>query len=40
MSGLALAALAHPLPALCTFAPALRPRLGVRDRLDDPGAWP
>jgi peptidoglycan/xylan/chitin deacetylase (PgdA/CDA1 family) len=36
MTGLSLSVLAHPLPALCTVAPGLRPRLGVRDRIDDP----
>jgi peptidoglycan/xylan/chitin deacetylase (PgdA/CDA1 family) len=29
--------LTHPIPAFTTIAPALRPRLGVRDRLDDRG---
>jgi peptidoglycan/xylan/chitin deacetylase (PgdA/CDA1 family) len=29
---------AHPLPALCAVVPVLRPRLGVRDRLDAAGA--
>src|SRR5690349_21271702 len=36
MTSLPLNVLKHPLPALCTVAPALRPRLGVRDRIDDP----
>lgn len=38
MTGLTLSVFTHPVPALCTFAPGLRPRLGVRDRLDDPSA--
>jgi peptidoglycan/xylan/chitin deacetylase (PgdA/CDA1 family) len=36
MTGLSLSVLTHPLPALCAVAPSLRPRLGVRDRIDDP----
>jgi peptidoglycan/xylan/chitin deacetylase (PgdA/CDA1 family) len=30
--------LTHPIPALTSIVPALRPSLGVRDRLDDRGA--
>jgi hypothetical protein len=33
MTGLSLSVLTHPLPALCTVAPGLRPRLGVRDHM-------
>ncbi len=36
MTSLSLSVLTHPLPALCTVAPSLRPRLGVRDHIDDP----
>jgi peptidoglycan-N-acetylglucosamine deacetylase len=32
------AAAVHAAPALCALAPALRRRLGVRDRIDDPRA--
>lgn len=35
MTGLPLSVLRHPLPALCTVAPGLRPRLGVRDHITD-----
>jgi peptidoglycan/xylan/chitin deacetylase (PgdA/CDA1 family) len=36
MTALSLSMLTHPLPALCAVAPGLRPRLGVRDRIDEP----
>src|SRR4051794_3445993 len=36
--GRARLVLTHPVPALTAIVPALRPRLGVRDRLDDGGA--
>lgn len=36
MTNLPLSVLTHPLPALCTEAPGLRPRLGVRDHIADP----
>jgi peptidoglycan/xylan/chitin deacetylase (PgdA/CDA1 family) len=36
MTGFPLSVLTHPLPALCTVAPGLRSRLGVRDRISDP----
>ncbi|HEV7495566.1 polysaccharide deacetylase family protein [Baekduia sp.] len=36
MTGLQLSVLTHPLPALCTVAPGLRSRFGVRDRISDP----
>jgi peptidoglycan/xylan/chitin deacetylase (PgdA/CDA1 family) len=36
MSSLSLSVLTHPLHALCTVAPGLRPRLGVRDHIADP----
>ena len=39
MSNLPLSVLTHPLPALCTVAPGLRPRLGVRDHIADPYGW-
>jgi hypothetical protein len=42
MTSLPLSVLPHPLPALCTVAPGLRSRFGVRDRIDNPtlkGCW-